>query len=353
VAGTVTINGEPAAGVEVRAWDADARRPDGTQIQHTATATTDEAGRYRIERVRPGEVQVGRMVMAEPNRPAMSHTRRMAIEPGGAAQVDFGGGRAVVGRLALPLGLGEGWFFASAGLWPVEGAVARKAVSPNDFASLTPRAPLPLQFDAAYGFRVDDVPAGRHVLRVPVQQYVTQACGVGNLVAEAEVAIDVPVGDHALDVGDVVVTLVDRLRAGDLAPGFELPNVAGGEVVRLADLRGGFVLLDFWATWCGPCMAMTPELKALHQRLGDEVTFVGISFDDKAAAPAAYAARHKLPWRQVHAGRMNDSDVAAAYGVGAIPSLWLIGPDGSIIAPHLRPDQVEAALADHRDAASQ
>ena len=98
---------------------------------------------------------------------------------------------------------------------------------------------------------------------------------------------------------------------------------------------GKVIVLDFWATWCGPCRVATPRVRALHDKYapGGKLAVVGITFDHQPETAKAYADSEKLPWPNVHAdGWGQDATVVRSFGISAIPSLWVIGKDGKVIA---------------------
>jgi thiol-disulfide isomerase/thioredoxin len=136
------------------------------------------------------------------------------------------------------------------------------------------------------------------------------------------------------------------LNPGDPAPLFEVKTVQG-QPLRLADFRGKFVLLDFWATWCRPCVHETPFLKAAFAAFGDDPRFamIGLSLDDAAFAPVEYARKNEIKWTQGFLGQWSQSTVTPLYGVDGIPSIFLLGPDGKIIARDLRGEEIRAAVA--------
>ncbi len=130
-----------------------------------------------------------------------------------------------------------------------------------------------------------------------------------------------------------------------MAPPFEVKTLDGAPL-RLADLRGKYVLLDFWATWCGPCVGETPFLKATYKAFGanDRFAMVSLSLDDNPAAPMDFARKNDIKWIQGFLGKWSDSKVTPMYGVEGIPSIFLIGPDGKIIARELRGDGIADAV---------
>lgn len=139
---------------------------------------------------------------------------------------------------------------------------------------------------------------------------------------------------------DTLIAKRKAISPGNEAPGFTYPSIKG-DTVSLADLKGSYVYIDVWATWCGPCIKEIPHLKELHDDLKDEnIKFVSISVDD---------AEDKGKWEkmvdekslkgiQLFAGQ--DEKLSEDYMVSSIPRFILIGPDGKIIDPNAeRPSQ--------------
>src|SRR5262249_39124238 len=111
------------------------------------------------------------------------------------------------------------------------------------------------------------------------------------------------------------------------------------------------VLLAFWATWCPPCRAETPHLKAAFAAFGthERLAMVGLSLDDTPDAARQYAAENGLGWAQGFLGLAPAQRVTTDPRVAGIPAIWLIGPDGKIVAKGLRGDAIKQALADALD----
>jgi thiol-disulfide isomerase/thioredoxin len=112
-------------------------------------------------------------------------------------------------------------------------------------------------------------------------------------------------------------------------------------------LAGKVVLVDFWATWCGPCVAEMPNIRAQYDKYhaaGFEV--VGVSLDDDRAAVADFVATQKLPWPVILDGRGPGNSLAERYGVEAIPALFLVGRDGNVLSLQARGQALEALLAE-------
>ena len=134
-------------------------------------------------------------------------------------------------------------------------------------------------------------------------------------------------------------------EVGQEAPGFEI-KTTDDKTIKLADYRGKYVLLDFWATWCGPCVEETPNLKAVYEQFGKREDFVmiGLSLDQDKEKPIAYAKEKGTQWIDGFLGDWGKDEVTKKYGVRGIPSIWLIGPDGKVVAKGVRGEGIMEAV---------
>ncbi len=118
-----------------------------------------------------------------------------------------------------------------------------------------------------------------------------------------------------------------------------------GEEIDLSKMNDKVVLVDFWATWCGPCVAEMPTVIAAYEKFhakGFEV--IGISLDQDMEALDKFTKERGMPWPQYFDGKGWENAIAGKYGISGIPATFLIGKDGKIVATDLRGPALEAHL---------
>ena len=120
-----------------------------------------------------------------------------------------------------------------------------------------------------------------------------------------------------------------------------------GTEVNVSEMKGKVVLVDFWATWCGPCVAEMPNVIAAYNKYHEKgFEVIGISLDQSKDKLDTYVKDNKMPWPQYFDGKGWKNDLAGKFGVRSIPATYLIGTDGKIVASNLRGDALEEKLAE-------
>lgn len=133
-----------------------------------------------------------------------------------------------------------------------------------------------------------------------------------------------------------------RKAEGAVFTDFELPDM-DGKMHKLSEYagKGNYVLLDFWASWCGPCRQEMPNVKAVYDRFHSKgFEIVGVSLDNNKKAWTDAVAKMQMTWPQLSDLKAWKSSAAQLYYVKSIPATLLIGPDGKIVASNLRGEEL-------------
>ena len=145
-----------------------------------------------------------------------------------------------------------------------------------------------------------------------------------------------------------MIAIGKKSMVGVAAADFTQPS-ADGKPISLSSFRGKYVLVDFWASWCGPCRQENPNVVAAFNKYSPKgFTVLGVSLDQPTGKERWMEAIHKdnLTWTQVSDLKYWKNEVAVMYGVNAIPQNYLIDDQGIIIGKDLRGDALNAKLAE-------
>jgi peroxiredoxin len=148
-------------------------------------------------------------------------------------------------------------------------------------------------------------------------------------------------------IGEIASRELHELR--QLSIGCEAPEISGvdldGHAMSLSEYRGKVVLLVFWASWCGPCMADVPHEKELFERFkGRPFTIVGINGDTTLNAAQKAVSQNQMLWRSFGPGAATGGDIAKQWNVRVWPTVYVIDHRGIIREKHLRREELDEPL---------
>lgn len=157
-------------------------------------------------------------------------------------------------------------------------------------------------------------------------------------------------GAKATHCGRIIKERIDRMEktaGGAVAPDFTLPDV-NGNPITMSSVKGNIKILDFWASWCGPCRLNNPSLKKIYEEFHSKgLEIIGISLDHSKASWLKAVEKDGLEWINVSSLKGWDCDIAHLYNVSGVPALFILDNNNKIIANGLRGEQLRAFLQKH------
>ena len=326
--------------------------------------TTDAEGRFAFDRVIDGELAFSVELPDSEQAPRTftpAYQLSLELKPGDHRTLNLGaGGRRVVGRATLATDLRQSQKLPAFGSLNL---VRPQMLQPENWFTLSPEqrrkltdefhqtdtwkafalrpASYPMTIEADGNMHAEGVPPGTYVLQVTLRDFSPDNPSYLRNVASGSAGVTVPALENenaeAVDAGTVEVRMVQSPEAGDMAPALKVMGL-DGTPLTLAEFRGKVVLLDFWATWCGPCVEQMRHLADLKKAVAADpvaaarFVIISVSVDGQVEQPRSFLKTHDYPWVHAFAGALEASPARMEFGVGGIPSLWLISPEGKILA---------------------
>ncbi len=138
----------------------------------------------------------------------------------------------------------------------------------------------------------------------------------------------------------------NSLAVGSKFPDFDVKDL-DGKPLSVAQEKGKLLMIDFWATWCGPCVGELPNVIKTYQKHHDQgFDIIGVSLDKDKAKLSSFLQENKMTWPQYFDGKGWQNQLAQTYGINSIPASYLLDKNGIILAKGLRGEALESAVAD-------
>ncbi len=316
-------SGKPVVGVRVLA---------GRRVDTDAPVTwTNMDGEYELAHIRPGFVPIS---FQHPDYATFIREADLMTGKTTEMNVEISAGLPLGGQVIDDSGRPVEQVWISGDDWKGYATLGLRAVSSADGGFLfkhAPTGPITFSFQRQGQRRphTETLESGKTNYRIVLPAVTT--------------APSDPATPEAESMG-----LFAKIEPGRTVPEITLTSIDGAEY-KLSALRGKYVFLDFWATWCGPCRAEVPNIKALRQATKHRADFVliGVSLDQERENLDKFIQKEGIDWPQVCGPQSGAAEAFEAFcGVG-IPYTCLIGPDGKLLEQHLRGSGITEQVKKH------
>jgi beta-lactamase regulating signal transducer with metallopeptidase domain/thiol-disulfide isomerase/thioredoxin/protocatechuate 3,4-dioxygenase beta subunit len=318
--------------------------------------TTDDQARFSFDFVPPGKHRFYRMIPKSGGGSSGGPGEVVEVRAGETARVKLGGiGRPVVGRIKVKNPYVEiEWQNGFHSVHTTYPRPPENLKTREEYDSWRQREEVqraydsirhhPIQFSEDGSFRIEEVVPGKYEFFIQIHDpRDPDAFAYSRYIAKFSDTFEVPDSPQRnsrepFDIGTFELSLKPQIVEGKTAaPDFTARDL-GGREIKLADFKGKYVLLDFWATWCGPCIGELPYLREAHKKFGgrDDFVMIGLSLDDAIEKPREFVKKNDMPWIQAHLGEWSKTDLPGKFGVQGIPAVFLIDPEGKFIATDLQ-----------------
>ena len=180
-------------------------------------------------------------------------------------------------------------------------------------------------------FSIDGVPAGSYSFLVQVFSPPEDGCLVTPLSVHVE-AITIADRRRSQDLGTLKLRKNLATPIGEVLPEIDLEGM-DGRPIRVSEMRGKIVLIDVWASWCGPCLEQVPRMRELFERYGADARCVilGLSLDQERDDALAAIGKHRFEWKQCLVSSNNTQRAMSALGCSSVPAYLVLDRKGVLI----------------------
>ncbi len=329
VSGVVSLNEGAVEGLEIRAFPTKRSNVPA----YPKTDQTDANGVYRLDDLEPGEHRIIMSLIKEKEIDGRTKTIHYPVQ----SQTLIIEDRDVTLNFE-PLGDARITGIVTYNGQPVSGVLVSTRILPDDPENFVLLSGT--ETDKEGWFELRDLPSAR----IAISFRKMERLGSGGKRWSKVDTLDLTNKKELGYMAELEMEERPTLSLGDMAPEFEAKRL-NGSTFRLADYRGKkAVLIDFWATWCSPCIDEIPTIKRIAETYRDQgLEVVGVSLDHDEQALRDFVKEENLSYVQVFDKEKSDA-IAKSYGVWGIPSVFLVNKNGVINAPNLRGDRVEPAV---------
>jgi thiol-disulfide isomerase/thioredoxin len=384
ISGRLIQAGEPLVGETIYCFPLAQRGLKEARFQEGYTAKTDASGTFRFDRLPPGRYSIRPQLGPwEDSVMTSGESVPVDLQPGDKQEITLGGGPVrLVGNVVTTGNNAD----KLSKRWSLNYLISRdRGVEyPSDATPLSFdfRGPVQLSWLRQDDFHRWVATRENHFVKLAddgnmviqgvrpgeydlvIQLYEQPAGCLVESIGEKVVPVTIAEGEAEVGVVgmDAMIDHVKDLRVHRrviLVPVRRGPRVgsdmraykftdADGQVRMVNDLSGRLVLLDVWASWCQPCLASMPELKAAVEKYADKpLTLVGLNVDKAADVETAQSLAKDGGWSWTQNYLGDESDLMRQLGVSSVPAYYLIGPDGKLVGSANAWEQMETLLGEH------
>jgi len=353
VSGTLFQAGKPVANEWIYFGPIQDRKLGEPRFQDSFSAQTDAEGRFEFKRLPPIAGAVQALLGPWRDSPlTSSQSVPLDLQPGDHKTIVLGDTGTTLKGTVVATGRGDvaldkKWSlnylirrddgipltrdFPDLSFDPVGPVQASWFLDPNCNTWLKTRHSYFVKLSPAGQLQIGGVPPGEYDL--VLQLYEQPAGCLVETIGTKVVPIDVTAADiqsGTKDLGSIEVPCRVGPRVGQFMTSYKFTDTTGEEHT-IHDMKGRYVLMHVWASWCVPCLKSMPDIQATVAQLADKpITFVGLNIDKRPADAEILAERNHWNWSQNYLG--DQSDMARQLAISSVPIYYLIGPDGRLVA---------------------